>query len=138
MSDAVRIGANTDVMLPTPVAAASGMPSSAQTEDRAARRKKVTTEPELGDGLDGIVHDSAQVSLVGTLISQATSGSDVRFQKVASLRQAIKAGIYRVSAADLAEKMIEDMFLPRASRRIETVFESEIDAAAEISSEVEV
>jgi flagellar biosynthesis anti-sigma factor FlgM len=117
---------NTDVMLPTPVGAASGMPSSAQSDAGAARRRRAAASEE-SNGVEEIVDDTAQVSLVGSLISQASMGSDVRFQKVASLRQAIKAGVYHVSAADLAEKMIEDMLRPRLARSSETETKSEIE-----------
>jgi negative regulator of flagellin synthesis FlgM len=50
--------------------------------------------------------DTAKVSLAGTMISQATRGSDVRFDKVAALQQAIAVGSYNVSSASLADKLI--------------------------------
>jgi negative regulator of flagellin synthesis FlgM len=50
--------------------------------------------------------DTAKVSLAGAMISQATQGSDVRFDKVAALHQAIAAGSYNVSSASLADKLI--------------------------------
>jgi negative regulator of flagellin synthesis FlgM len=50
--------------------------------------------------------DAAKVSLAGAMISQATRGSDLRFDKVAALQQAIASGSYNVSSADLADKLI--------------------------------
>lgn len=44
-----------------------------------------------------------------TLIARAAVRNDVRLMLVAELRDAIAAGTYRVSAADLAEKMMATM-----------------------------
>jgi flagellar biosynthesis anti-sigma factor FlgM len=49
------------------------------------------------------------VSLAGALISQASTGSDVRFEKVAALRRKIEAGTYDVAAEDVAEKLMDQM-----------------------------
>jgi len=49
--------------------------------------------------------DRADLSPASVLISQALSLSDVRSDKVASLRQAINAGTYKVPTADLAQKL---------------------------------
>jgi len=56
-----------------------------------------------------IAEDPAKLRLAGRLISWATTGNDVRFEKVAALRQAIEAGTYKVSSADLAEKLMDGM-----------------------------
>jgi anti-sigma28 factor (negative regulator of flagellin synthesis) len=66
------------------------------------------TKP-LGSGVEEIADDEAQVSLAGMLISQASVGSDVRFEKVAALRRKIDAGRYGVAAEDVAEKLIDEM-----------------------------
>ena len=47
--------------------------------------------------------------MVGMLISQANTGSDVRFEKVAALRRKIEAGTYKVDAEDVAEKLMGEM-----------------------------
>jgi anti-sigma28 factor (negative regulator of flagellin synthesis) len=47
--------------------------------------------------------------MVGMLISQANTGSDVRFEKVAALRRKIEAGTYSVAAEDVAEKLMGEM-----------------------------
>jgi len=49
------------------------------------------------------------VSLAGMLISQASTGSDVRFEKVAALRQKIDAGTYAVPAENVAQKLMDEM-----------------------------
>jgi anti-sigma28 factor (negative regulator of flagellin synthesis) len=58
---------------------------------------------------EAIAEDPAKLRLAGKLISWAIAGNAVRFEKVAALRQAIEAGTYRVSSADLAEKLMENM-----------------------------
>jgi anti-sigma28 factor (negative regulator of flagellin synthesis) len=58
---------------------------------------------------DAIAEDPAKLCLAGRLISWATSGNDVRFEKVAALRQAIEAGIYNISSADLADKLMDSL-----------------------------
>ncbi len=55
------------------------------------------------------MNDASKVSLAGALISQASVGSDVRFEKVASLRQSIAAEIYSVPAEDIAEKLMAEL-----------------------------
>jgi negative regulator of flagellin synthesis FlgM len=53
--------------------------------------------------------DQANVSPAGNFIAQALEGSDTRSAKVASLQQAIAAGSYNVSSADVANKIIEGL-----------------------------
>jgi negative regulator of flagellin synthesis FlgM len=53
--------------------------------------------------------DQANVSPAGNFIAQALEGSDTRSAKVASLQQAIAAGNYNVSSADVANKIIEGL-----------------------------
>jgi len=56
-----------------------------------------------------IADDLAKVTLAGELISRASTGSDVRFGKVAALRQKIEAGTYGVPAANVAAKMMDEI-----------------------------
>jgi len=51
----------------------------------------------VSSGVGEIADDETQVSLAGMLISQASTGSDVRFEKVAALRRRIEAGTYDVA-----------------------------------------
>jgi negative regulator of flagellin synthesis FlgM len=93
-------------MQPTLVGAADGLPPSARsglTEvgTHAAKRLMRVAEEIAGD--------SEQVSVAGMLISQASTGSDVRFEKVAALRRRIEAGTYSVDAEDVAEKLMGKM-----------------------------
>jgi flagellar biosynthesis anti-sigma factor FlgM len=113
MIDAGRITETTEVQFPMPIGAAGGAQTSAKldaTQDgmRRARAQSIDVEE--------IATDSAQVSEIGALISQAGQVSDVRFEKVASLRQAIQAGMYRVSAEALAESIMAELLRPRPGR----------------------
>ena len=56
-----------------------------------------------------IAEDPAKLCLAGRLISWATAGNDVRFEKVATLRQAIEAGAYNISSAALADKLMDGL-----------------------------
>jgi flagellar biosynthesis anti-sigma factor FlgM len=58
-----------------------------------------------------IAMDAEKVGLTGALISEASRGSDVRFEKVAALREAIAAGTYSVSSASLADKLMSVLLL---------------------------
>lgn len=53
--------------------------------------------------------DEATLSTAASLASQASSGSDVRMDKVNQVRQALAAGTYSVPAVDVADKMIAQM-----------------------------
>ena len=46
------------------------------------------------------------VRLAGRLIARATTGSDVRFELIAELREKIAMKTYNVDAADVAERLI--------------------------------
>ncbi|HEV2618580.1 MAG TPA: flagellar biosynthesis anti-sigma factor FlgM, partial [Acidobacteriaceae bacterium] len=71
----------------------------------AAQRNAATSSSAIND----IASDSAKVSLAGAMLSQATTGSDVRFEKVAALRQSIEAGTYDVSSSAVASKLVDSM-----------------------------
>ena len=54
-------------------------------------------------------HDQASVSVAGGLAAQGTSDGDVRLDKVAALQQQIAAGTYKVSAGDVADKIVSSL-----------------------------
>ena len=110
MSDSGRIGEVTEVQFPMPVGAAGGAQTSAKPDATQEGKRRVRAHSV---DVEEIVTDLAQVSEIGALISQAGQVSDVRFEKVASLRQAIQAGVYRVSAEALAESMMAELLRPR-------------------------
>ena len=79
-----------------------------QQQNSAANGSTLTTGPRSA-AVDEIAGDSAKVSLAGAMLSQAASGSDVRFDKVAELRQSIEAGTYSVSSQDVATRLIDTL-----------------------------
>jgi negative regulator of flagellin synthesis FlgM len=95
-------------MLPTPVGATDGLPPSARSGLAEVGARAAKPKP-LNSGAEEIADDSEQVSMAGMLISQASGGSDVRFEKVAALRRKIEAGTYNVTAEDVAEKLMDSM-----------------------------
>jgi negative regulator of flagellin synthesis FlgM len=86
----------------------SSAPSSAKPVEQANRPESVavasTASIENADHLD-----QAELSSAGGVITQALEGSDIRYEKVASLQQAIAAGDYNVSSSDVADKIIEGL-----------------------------
>jgi flagellar biosynthesis anti-sigma factor FlgM len=63
----------------------------------------------MDSGIAEIADDEEKVSAAGMLISQASAGSDVRFEKVNALRNAIEAGTYAVPAENVAQKLMNGM-----------------------------
>jgi negative regulator of flagellin synthesis FlgM len=53
--------------------------------------------------------DQTTLSATARLVAQALGGSDARFEKVASLQQAIAAGSYGVSSSEVADKIIQSL-----------------------------
>ena len=106
MNDVARVGSGTEAMPATPVGAAEGMLFSARSgltgPDAFAANPPSSGSEEIAD-------DAEQVNLAGMLISQASTGSDVRFEKVTALRQKIEAGTYAVPAENVAQKLIDEM-----------------------------
>ncbi len=106
MSDANRIGNIAEVLLPPPIGATGGAAGSHGSGAEGAGAHAVLPP---SSAVEEIADDLAQVSLAGTLISRASAGSDVRFARVAALRQRIEAGTYAVSSEDVAEKLMDEM-----------------------------
>jgi anti-sigma28 factor (negative regulator of flagellin synthesis) len=74
-----------------------------------ARERMRLRATQTHEAAEEIADDLAEVSLAGELISMASRMNEVRFGRVAALRQAIEAGTYRVAAEDVAEKVMESM-----------------------------
>jgi negative regulator of flagellin synthesis FlgM len=53
--------------------------------------------------------DHTNLSSTAGLVAQVLESSDIRSAKVASLQQAIEAGTYSVSSADVADKIIQSL-----------------------------
>lgn len=70
---------------------------------------KPKTDAVAVQGTEKPVQDQASVSVAGGLAAQAAGDSDVRLARVQQLQAAIANGTYRVSATDVADKMIESL-----------------------------
>lgn len=68
-----------------------------------------TTEADVRSAAESVAADEAKLRLAGELMWIAGVRSDVRFEKVAALQEAIAKGTYTVSAADLADRLIASM-----------------------------
>jgi len=77
--------------------------SAASAPAGAAPRPRTSS---LSPSFAAVAGDATSVTLAGGLISRASQGSDVRFEKVVALREAIEAGTYRVSASALANSLL--------------------------------
>ncbi|MHB1699685.1 MAG: flagellar biosynthesis anti-sigma factor FlgM [Acidobacteriaceae bacterium] len=81
--------------------------AGASAANRAAQAQAGAAAPALlhataaGQGVD-----QASLSSTGGLAAQASQTPDVRMERIAPLQQAIAAGTYNVSSADVAEKMM--------------------------------
>ena len=91
----------------------SGYPAS----DLAALSTSSTNKdfgkvPVADPVLDSVVPgtgDATNLSTASTAVARASTGSDVRTDKVAALKLAISAGSYHVSASDVADKLIDNL-----------------------------
>jgi anti-sigma28 factor (negative regulator of flagellin synthesis) len=115
MSDAGGVGDVMPVMATPPVGGgagtgAGGMAAALRGGARERLRPRAT---ETHEAAEEIADDLAEVSLAGELISMASRMNEVRFGRVAALRQAIEAGTYRVGTGDVAEKVMESMHRQR-------------------------
>jgi negative regulator of flagellin synthesis FlgM len=83
--------------------------TSATESIASTARTQGIGQSSASEAAAAIASDSAKVSLAGTMLSEATTGSDVRFDKVAALRESIDGGTYNVSASDVAGKIVDSL-----------------------------
>ena len=79
-----------------------GVPSTSSTQSQPVKN-------EASSGADSFKGDCATVSSAGSEVSRASSGSDIRMEKVAAVQAAIAAGTYQVPASAVAGKVVESM-----------------------------
>lgn len=77
-----------------------------QSTSGATVSSKVGNSSTSASGFDS---DQAQVSSAANLITLAASSSDVRMDKVQSVKSAIEAGTYNVDPSAVASKVIDNM-----------------------------
>ncbi len=79
------------------------------------RTERSLTSGQAGSGKNsvpsGLPSQAGEASLsgAGSVLAAASTGDDVRTDKVAALKAAIDAGSYQVSASDVADKLIHTM-----------------------------
>lgn len=86
----------------------NGLPDllrSQQTGTTVTATSSENTSPSQATVPNGGKTDQADLSSTGLAVQSATS--DVRMEKVQSVRSAIDAGTYQVSAGDVADKMMQ-------------------------------
>lgn len=89
----------------------NGLPDllrSQQTGNTAPANASENNSPSQGVVPNGGKTDQADLSSTGLAAAQSAS-SDVRMEKVQSVRSAIDAGTYQVSAGDVADKMMQSL-----------------------------
>jgi flagellar biosynthesis anti-sigma factor FlgM len=84
-------------------------PSQAESVAPASRTQTASRTAASTAAAADIATDSTKLSLAGAMLSQAATGSDVRFEKVASLRQSIEAGTYNIPSSDVASKLVDTL-----------------------------
>jgi negative regulator of flagellin synthesis FlgM len=89
----------------------NGLPDllrSQQTGNTAPATPSANATPSQVTVANGGKTDQADLSSTGLAAAQSAS-SDVRMEKVQSVRSAIDAGTYQVSAGDVADKMMQSL-----------------------------
>jgi negative regulator of flagellin synthesis FlgM len=79
-----------------------GVPSTGPTQSGPAKNETTSSTSALAG-------DRATLSSAGSEISEATSGSDARMERVAAVQGAIAAGTYSVPASAVAGKIVDAM-----------------------------
>ena len=79
-------------------------------ETNATLQREAALRPSsVPTTVDAAVESQTGLSSTSTLISQALSTSDVRFDKVSEIQQSIADGTYSVSASDVAGKLLDTL-----------------------------
>lgn len=89
----------------------NGLPDllrSQSTSKAAPATTNAASSPSQSTVPNGGKTDQADLSSTGLAAAQSAS-SDVRMEKVQSVRSAIDAGTYQVSAGDVADKMMQSL-----------------------------
>jgi flagellar biosynthesis anti-sigma factor FlgM len=95
----------------------NGIGNSTQLSTLMATAATAQTSPtnvatRSGDSVpdtNGLSDDQTTFSTAANLITQPSGDTGVRLDRVSALQEAISAGIYNVSASDVADKLIQTM-----------------------------
>ena len=86
------------------------LPRSQQTGNTVPATSAANSSPSQVTVPNGGKTDQADLSSTGLAAAQSAS-SDVRMEKVETVRSAIDAGTYQVSAGDVADKMMQGLLV---------------------------
>lgn len=83
--------------------------TAVSTASTTAASAASRTQPSDADGVGSVggFDDHTTFSTTSNMVAQASSGSDVRMEKVTALQQAIAAGTYNIPASDVADKLMK-------------------------------
>jgi flagellar biosynthesis anti-sigma factor FlgM len=81
-----------------------GVPSAASTPAQQVKNDAASASSSLAG-------DHATLSSAGSEVASATSGSEVRMEKVAAVQAALTAGTYQVPASAVAGKIVDAMLV---------------------------
>jgi len=89
------------------------LPQVSQSQTVAsASSAKTGVHAQVSTQNESLNADKAQLSTTASQAAQSSSTSDVRLDKVASIRNALQAGTYSVPASAVAEKVISSLLTP--------------------------
>ncbi len=77
-----------------------GVASTTQPQSQPAKNQAAPASSTLAG-------DQATLSSAGSTVSQASAGSDVRLDKVATVQAALASGTYNVPASAVASKVVD-------------------------------
>lgn len=98
---------------PRTIVRASGREAGGSSNARARHETQ-----RVGDDSDALARDPPELvrRLAELCKKPSPADSSLRAERIATIQRAIKAGTYRISAADIAEKLIGHMLVNRPSR----------------------
>jgi flagellar biosynthesis anti-sigma factor FlgM len=89
------------------------LPQVSQSQTVAsAPSAKTGVQAQVNTQNESLNRDKAQLSVTASQAAQSSSTSDVRFDKVASIQNALQAGTYFVPASAVAERVISSLLSP--------------------------
>jgi flagellar biosynthesis anti-sigma factor FlgM len=86
----------------------NGIDSLSQVLETQATKTSSTPQSKPAP-TEALAKDTTHLSSTATQASQSASDSDVRLDKVASIRSQLEAGTYSVAAGDVAKKVIDSI-----------------------------